>query len=120
MLKEIYCRAKEDPYADETALDHSNVYETLLGKIRIILSTRKGDVLGDPEFGASLEDFIFDTNFPATEIEDEIKAQIARYVPEAIRFDIKVKVKLEKGVTSDIGFVDIIINGNKEIGVLVN
>jgi len=119
MLKEIYCRPSDDPNANEFILEHSNVYETLLGKLRLILMTERGSVLGDPFFGSSLETFIFETRVPASEIENDIKTQIATYISEASLFDIKVKVSLQKGVTNDTGVVDIIVNGSKALGIIV-
>ena len=120
MLKEIYCRPSNDPNADEFILEHSNVYETLLGKLRLILMTERGTVLGDPFFGSSLETYIFETKVPASEIENDIKKQITTYIDEADLFKIEVKVSLQKGSTSDTGIVDIMVNGTKALGIIVN
>lgn len=120
MLKEIYCRQRNDPKADHSILEHSSVYETILGKIRMILVTQKGEILGDPDFGASLETYIFETNFDAREIEDEIKRQISQYIKEASRYDISVKLDLQKGANHDVGILSIKIDGEDAFGVMVS
>lgn len=120
MLREIYCRQRDDKYADNTILDHSNVYESLLTKIRMILTTERGSVLGDPGFGVNLQQYIFETGVSAKKIEGEIFSQIDQYIPESKDYDIKVNVSLKKGVTYDTGIVDISINGDKLMSMLVN
>ena len=73
MLKEIYCRQSNDTYADQSLLEHSNVREAILAKIRMILTTPRGSVIGEPMFGVDLEQYIFETSFSATKIEEAMK-----------------------------------------------
>lgn len=120
MIKEIYCRQSDDSNLDPNKLEHSNVYELILGKIRMILTTTKGSVLGHPSFGVDLDKYIFETHVSAASIEEEIKSQMAIYMPESANYAVKVKVELMKGQTTDTGLVSVYIDGHKMMGLLVS
>jgi hypothetical protein len=59
----------------------------------MILFTNKGDLLGDPNFGANLEELLHETRLSAEVIEGDIKAQIADYIPEIDRIEYDLKVE---------------------------
>lgn len=119
MLKEIYHRLPEEGNFVEGLLEHSNVLETYIEKIKMILNTSKGDVLGFPNFGVNLENLIFELTFNADQIRNEIFSQINAYCGEAQYFDTEVKVKFAKGTARDMAIVDIVVNANKVISVLL-
>jgi hypothetical protein len=70
-----------------------NVIRVIIQKYEMILFTNKGDLLGDPNFGANLEELLHETRLSAEVIEGDIKAQIADYIPEidSIEYDLKVE-----------------------------
>ena len=59
MIKEIYCRMPSDPKYNGDILSTSDEIERILQQIRVILGTKPGEVLGDPNFGCDLEDYVF-------------------------------------------------------------
>ena len=59
MIKEIYCRMPSDPNYNGDILTTSDEIERILQQIRVILGTKPGEVLGDPNFGCDLEDYVF-------------------------------------------------------------
>ena len=62
MIKEIYTRSQNDNlYVD--ILEHNNDIESILSQIRLILGTRRGEVLGNYNFGCGIEDLVFSTKF---------------------------------------------------------
>lgn len=119
MLKEIYHKTPDDKNYQKDIIDHSNVLEAYLQKIKMILNTSKGEILSYPEFGASLEDLIFDISYDGNEIKKRIIQQIILFCPESEYFDTEVEVNFFKGTTRDSALVDIIINKNKYFGILV-
>lgn len=119
MLKELYCKHSSDPTLQDDILEHSDIYEAVLSKIRMILFTRKGDVLGEPNFGTSIEDYVFETNVSGIDLESMIQEQILTYVPESDFFKITVNAKFKKGKTQDTCFIDIKINGTPALGILL-
>lgn len=119
MLREIYCKTANDPTLQSDILEHQDIYEAVLSKIRMILFTTKGEVLGEPDFGISLEDYVFETKVSAGDMKKMIIEQITTYVPEHEYFDVTVDVKFQQGPTQDRAFIDIKLNGTPAIGILV-
>lgn len=119
MLREIYCKTPNDPTYQSEVLEHSDIYEAVLSKIRMILFTKKGDVLGEPTFGTSLEDYVFETKVSGEALKKMIMEQINTYIPEAIYFDVDININFQKGATQDTCFVDIKLNGTSAIGILL-
>lgn len=70
-----------------------DVIRVIIQKYEMILFTNKGDLLGDPNFGASLEELLHETRLSAEVIEGDIKAQIADYVQEVDNIDYSLKVE---------------------------
>lgn len=70
-----------------------DVIRVIIQKYEMILFTNKGDLLGDPNFGANLEELLHETRLSAEVIEGDIRAQIADYIPEidSIEYDLKVE-----------------------------
>jgi len=70
-----------------------DVIRVIVQKYEMVLFTNKGDLLGDPNFGANLEELLHETRLSAEVIEADIRAQIADYIPEIdnIEYDLKVE-----------------------------
>jgi hypothetical protein len=81
------------PRFREPELIEDDVIRVIVQKYEMIIFTNKGDLLGDPNFGADLELLLHETRLSANEIEGDIKAQIADYIPEVdgIEYDLKVE-----------------------------
>ena len=58
----------------------------------MIVFTNKGEVFGDPEFGADLPKLLFETKVSATNVENDIRDQISTYIPEikSIPYELSV------------------------------
>ncbi|MCK9574576.1 MAG: hypothetical protein WC979_01580 [Candidatus Pacearchaeota archaeon] len=119
MLKEIYCKTANDPTIQPELLEHGDLYEAVLSKIRMILFTRKGDVLGEPDFGTSIEDYVFETKVSAEDLKKMVLQQITTYVPESEFFNVEVVISFKQGVTNDICYIDVKLNGTPAIGILL-
>ena len=119
MLREIYMRDSTDPHYDPDTLEQSNEIETLLGEIRMILFTKQGEVMGSYNFGFNLEDNLFLLNVNTSALKEKIQEAIYMYCPDASTYDVKVDVQFFKGSVRDICLIDIIINGEKKMGILV-
>ena len=119
MIREIYIRTQDDPKYISTALEHSEEIEMLLGKILMILKTKKGEVLGDPDFGVNLEDYLCTFDLDEERIRKEIFNQITIYIPEAVIFNLKLEIKRFKGSVRDFILLDFVVDGRRSLGVLV-
>lgn len=121
MIKEIYIRDETDPYYNPTIIEHSNEVERVISQIRMLLGTKKGDVLGAYDFGIDLEYIVFNTKKSAEDLADEIREQIKVYVYQGDNIHVDVAVRFgDSGLGYDYGVIDVYVNGYKSIGFLVD
>jgi hypothetical protein len=118
MLKEIYCRNSNDPLYNYNILETSSALEALLTKLRMIIFTNKGEVIGVPDLGLSLNDLLFEFNANTYQIQKDFYAQVSKYVPDAVNFNIDLQVNFVPGTVRDICYIDIYIDGTKYLGVV--
>jgi phage baseplate assembly protein W len=118
MLKEIYCRNVNDPGFLPGIIETDSALEAILTKIRMIIFTKKGEVLGEPNFGLNLEDQLFEFSFNETQIKKDFYAQLANYVPDTRNIPVDIKVKFEEGTVRDIAYIDIYLNSKKYLGIV--
>ena len=121
MIKEIYIRDEKDPFYDPNMIDYSNEVEQVISQIRMILGTKPGEVLGNYHFGIDLEYVVFNTKKSAEKLAEEISEQIKTYVYCGDNIHVDVEVNFgDSGKGYDYGVIDILINGSKSIGFLVD
>jgi hypothetical protein len=65
----------------------------IVQKYEMIIFTNKGEVLGDPFFGANLVELLQETRLSAESIESEINGQIQEYITEIEGIDYTLKVE---------------------------
>lgn len=80
------------PRFKDSALIEDDVVRVIVQKYEMILFTNKGDVFGDPNFGANLEELLHETKLSAETIENEINGQIASYIAEIKGLDYTLTV----------------------------
>jgi len=119
MIRDIYIRNPEDPNYKYGVLEHSDVIESILSKIKMILGTTPGQVFGDLAFGVGLEDLIFETKINKTALEQKIKTQFSQYISETKDYKIEPVVSFGRADGYDYAVIDIFINNEKMIGILV-
>ena len=118
MITELYCRNVNDPGYNPNKLDTSDALEALLTKIRMIIFTTQGEVLGQPSLGLSLEEHLFEFNLNTAQLQNKFYGQLAAFVPEAGLFNVEIAVAFQPGEVRDFCYIDIYIDGSKYIGVL--
>jgi len=119
-IQDIYIRESEDKTYRDDVITYSDGLEQLISMIKMILTTKKGDVLGDPDFGVSIEEQIFSLNVSLSEIEKQIKYQISKYINiQNNKYRIDVNTNYVRGTTRDAVYIDILIDHVKYLGVLV-
>lgn len=114
---EIYIKADGDPNFEPSKLQIEDEIQQLIAQIETILFTRKGDVLGKPDFGCSLEDMLFTFGFAEYKIRKEIRNQLTAYCPLANKHNVKIDVTFEKGLVRDVGYIDIKIDNKYSVSV---
>lgn len=101
-IKDLNIRGVGHPKYSSTRVIEDRTIEFVVQKLENVLFTNKGDVLGDPNFGANLEYYLWTTNVPVSKIENEIKSQINTYIPELNSFQYTLSVDIYEGTVRDI------------------
>jgi hypothetical protein len=70
------------------------VLGVIVQKWEMILFTNKGEVFGDPEFGANLHYYLHETRLSSDSIRDSLIEQIDLYIPELkdIDYDLTISI----------------------------
>lgn len=115
---DFYFRMPEDPNYSSYETEVAEELDQFLQQVEMILTTRKGQVLGEPKFGANLEDFLWNYRASSYQIENEVKSQIETWCSElGQKFSYKVEASFIPGDISDSILVDITIDGTKVLGI---
>lgn len=118
MLADIYTRDETAPKYDPLRLEVDDKLSQLIIKIENVLFTRKTEVLGDPNFGANLDDLIFSLVFNENTIANNINKQIQTYCQPGGEFGINTQVQFFKTPERNGALIDIFINERRVLGVL--
>ena len=70
------------PRYNSSEMIEDDLVRVIVQKYEMIIFTNKGDVLAEPEFGASLIELLHETRYDAQTIEADIKYQIDFYINE--------------------------------------
>ena len=105
-IKDLNIRGVEHPKYNDRRIIEDRPIEFIVQKLENILFTNQGDVLGDLNFGANLEYYLWSTNVPANRIEKEIQEQIDIYLDELNTYDYEFSVDLFEGTVRDILYVN--------------
>lgn len=119
MIRDIYTRNPSDPNYVYGVIEHSDQIESIITKIKMILGTSQGQVLGDLNFGVGIEDLVFETRINKLELEEKIRAQISQYIVESGDYKIDPVINFGKTEGYDYAIVDFYINSVKTLGILV-
>lgn len=120
MIKDIYIRTPDDPTYQYGLLEHSDAIESIVSKIKMILGTRQGQLVGDLNFGVGIEDLIFETRINKTQLEEKIKQQFSLYISETADFRIAPEVSFGRADGYDYAVIDIYIDEQKVVGLLIS
>jgi hypothetical protein len=118
MAIDIYLRVPTDPNYDPTQIDGDDMFQQFLQLIEMLLTTKKGEVLGNPGLGCNLEQFLWNDQITSSSVKREIMTQILTYGSDygsVIPYDIEVN--FIAGDITDSILVDIFINDEKVLGV---
>jgi hypothetical protein len=87
---DFYFREPGDPNYIPNQLSCTNDIENTIEQIRMTLLTKKGEVLGEPDFGLDVTKYLFEFEGSALEpLEKEADDQIQNYVMMSRKYAIK-------------------------------
>jgi hypothetical protein len=81
---DFYILYQGQPKYDSTELIEDELIRVIVQKYQMIIFTNKGEVLGDPDFGANLEQILFEFRVSEDYVKAKIQEQIDAYIPEML------------------------------------
>lgn len=117
---EFYVRAQGDPNFDPNKIHSESEIAQLIAQIETMLFTNRGEVLGEPNFGANLEDLVYSLNYNEGQIENMLRQQLEAYIPLAQKYNTQIDIQFFKGAVRDIAQIDIVIDSKYQVGVYIN
>lgn len=119
MIKDIYSRDVDSNNYDENRLEVDDALSQLIIKIENTLFTNKTEVLGVPEFGASLDELVFSLVLNESVIQEKVNKQIISYcLAGDDRFSIDTEVSFYRTPERNGALIDVYVNENRVIGAL--
>lgn len=71
-----------NPRYNNLDLIEDDLARMVIQKYEMIIFTNKGEVLGDPNFGANLLELLYETKVSSQAVRSVLEDQIATYIPE--------------------------------------
>jgi hypothetical protein len=90
-LRDFYLRPESDPAFRPEQLEVYDSIESTVQQVKMTLFTRKGEVLGEPDFGIDVEKYLFEFTIDPFILTKEAEGQISKYVSEAKKRTIGVR-----------------------------
>ena len=111
-FKDFYVLYRGNPYFEENRIEEDNVIRVIIQKYYTILFTNKGEVLADPNFGANLEELLYETGLDEVSVRGVIMEQLQIYMPEIFNtnFDIQVVFVEDPENYQEMMFINLTIN----------
>jgi phage baseplate assembly protein W len=113
-MRELYVQSDTEDAFQNYYIDETNPVNIVKQKIRMILLTNKGDVLGEPLFGVGLENYVFELEDVKEQLISEINDQVEKYIGEdSTEYDIRVDIDYNQ--YSRTGIINVYINDKLEL-----
>lgn len=116
---ELYIKAVGDPNFRPDQLQVDEEIQLMLTQIETLLFTSKGDVMGMPEFGLNLEDYVYSFMYNDDMIKGVVSTAISTYVPYSTKYPVSVNVEYVTETERNAMYIDITIDNRYGIGLYV-
>lgn len=120
MAREIYMRDPSDPYYKSDILEVNDEAEMLISQIKMMLFTNRGEILGAPDFGANLEEYLFTFNVNEFSLRTMLMDQTMKFIPMAEKYQVDYDIKFARGTVRDICLIDVKLLSQPVFGVVIN
>ena len=106
---DFYVLYRGHPRYTTGEINEDELINVIVQKYEVMLFTNKGEVLGDPNFGANLLDLLYQTKVSAEFVKSSINEQIQVYIPElyTINYNLNVVFVQDPEKYQDMMFVNL-------------
>lgn len=116
---EFYVKDIGEPNYKDDKVQQDAEISMLLTQLETILFTRKGEVLSDLDFGANLEDYVYEFRYNDFMIKRALQSQIRQYAPLSKKYPIDIQVDYADETDRHAMFLDITIDSRIQMGVYI-
>lgn len=81
---DFYILYPGQPKFNDLELIEDELIRVIIQKYQMVLFTNRGELLGDPNFGANLEEILFEFRVSEDFVKNKIYEQIQTYIPEML------------------------------------
>jgi phage baseplate assembly protein W len=100
-LRDFYMRTEGDPKYRPDQVEITDELEATVQGIKMTLFTNKGEVLGEPDFGVSIDNYLFEYSVDPFSVSAEAAEQINKYVGESRKRKIEVRPSIYADTVSN-------------------
>ena len=79
-IRDFYMRSESDPRFRPDQIEVYDEIEASINQTKMTLLTRKSEVLGEPQFGLQIEQYLFDFEVEPTRLSEEAQSQVTSYL----------------------------------------
>jgi len=116
---EFYVKNIGEPNFSPDKLQQDAELSMVLTQIETMLFTRKGEVLGAPQFGANLEDYVYELKYNDYQLKKTVEDQLLKYVPLSNKYKVDVTIDYAEETDRHAVFLDIVIDSRIQMGVYI-
>lgn len=104
---DFYIKGPDEPKYNNSLIIEDDIINVIIQKYKLILFTNKGDLLGDPNFGADIELLLFETKVSESFVNDAIVQQINSYIPElnSMNYTLQIAFSQDPNNYQDIMYI---------------
>lgn len=116
---ELYIKALGDPNYRDDQMESDEEIQMMLTQIETLIFTNKGEVMGDPEFGLNLEDYVYSFMYNDDMLKGVVGNAISRYIPLSSIYPVNVEVSYTTESDRNAVYIDITIDNRYGIGLYI-
>lgn len=116
---EFYIKKKGDPRFDKSQMEIDGDISEIMIQLETLLFTSKGSVLGDPDFGLNLDDYVYSFRYNDNMLVGVVSDAIDKYVPLSKKYNVDVTVDFTDEVDRHLVFISIVIDAKYQVGLFI-
>jgi hypothetical protein len=116
---ELYIKTIGDPNFRYDQMQVDEDIQLLLTQIETLIFTAKGDVMGVPDFGLNLEDYVYSFMYNDDMLKGVVSNAISQYIPLSKKYPVDVNVEYTTESERNAVYIDIVVDNKYGIGLYV-
>jgi hypothetical protein len=116
---ELYIKTIGDPNFRYDQMQVDEDIQLLLTQIETLVFTAKGDVMGVPDFGLNLEDYVYSFMYNDDMLKGLVSNAISQYIPLSKKYPVDVNVEYVTESERNAVYIDIVVDNRYGIGLYV-